>query len=52
MSTRICSAYRTISTEAMGVIANVVPIEPLILERVEKYNGEDANAGNQNVNRR
>lgn len=48
-SIRICSAYRTISTEAVGVIAGVPPIEFLILERTEKYNGEEARVARENV---
>lgn len=38
-SIRIASAYRTISTEAVGVIAGVPPIDLLIEERKEIYNG-------------
>ena len=49
MSIRICSAYRTISTEAVGVIVGVPPIEILILERTEKYNGEEARVARESV---
>lgn len=40
MCIRISSAYRTISAEAAGVISGVPPIDLLIKERNEKYNGE------------
>lgn len=36
---RICSAYRTTSTDAVGVIAGIPPIELQILERRERYIG-------------
>ena len=41
MSIRVCSAYRTISAEGVGVIAGIPPIELLIKERLEAYSGED-----------
>lgn len=39
MSIRVCSAYRTISTDAVGVIAGIAPIGLQITERHERYNG-------------
>lgn len=39
VSIRICSAYRTISTEAVGVIASIPPIELQIVERRDRYTG-------------
>lgn len=41
MLIRISCAYRTISTEAAGVIAGVPPIELLFRERHERYSGVD-----------
>lgn len=49
MCIRICSGYRTISSEAAGVISGVPPIEFMIHERREKYNGEDSNMAKQRV---
>lgn len=49
MSIRVCSAYRTISAEAVCVIAGTPPIELLIKERVEKYGGEDRNIARSNL---
>lgn len=40
LSIRICSAYKTISAEAVGVIAGIPPIEFLIQERKERYSGD------------
>ncbi|XP_033222788.1 uncharacterized protein LOC117176644 [Belonocnema kinseyi] len=37
---RVASAYRTISTEGIGVIAEIPPIELLVQERVETYEGK------------
>lgn len=39
MSIRVCSAYRTISTEAVGIIAGIPPIELLAKERADTYSG-------------
>lgn len=39
---RICSAYRTASTEAVVVLAGVPPLELLAEERCRIYRGEDA----------
>lgn len=36
---RICSGYRTISAEAAGVIAGVPPIELMVEERRDRYDG-------------
>ncbi|KAJ8971163.1 hypothetical protein NQ317_006550, partial [Molorchus minor] len=46
---RICSAYRTISSEGVGVIAGVPPIEFLIKERKEKYGGLDGKTARANL---
>lgn len=48
---RITSAYRTISTEGVGIIAGVPPIDLMIHERWEKYNGIDATTAKQNLMR-
>lgn len=40
---RVCSAYRTISGEGVGVIAGIPPIDLLIQERYEVYNGSTKN---------
>lgn len=42
MAMRICCAYRTVSADAVGVLAEVPPIEILIQERTEKYRGVNA----------
>lgn len=39
MAIRVSSAYRTISTEAVGVIAGIPPIDLQVTERSAKYNG-------------
>lgn len=39
---RICSAYRTTSTLALGVIAGVPPIDLMVEERTKKYEGKNA----------
>ncbi|KAJ8983451.1 hypothetical protein NQ317_013326 [Molorchus minor] len=49
MNIRICSAYRTISTEGVGVIAGVPPIELLIEEIQEKYTGTDKTTAKRNL---
>ena len=36
---RVCSAYRSISTEAVGVIAGIPPIHLLVKENTAKYGG-------------
>ncbi|KAJ8955608.1 hypothetical protein NQ318_001438 [Aromia moschata] len=46
---RICSAYRTISTEAAGIIAGVPPIGLLIEERKNKYEGIDGKEARANL---
>ncbi|KAJ8961714.1 hypothetical protein NQ318_021314 [Aromia moschata] len=43
VSIRICSAYKTISTEGVGVIAGIPPIDLMIQERVETYDIEQRN---------
>ena len=49
MSIRICSGYRTISSEAAGVIAGIPPIELQIQERKEKYDGENKETTQANL---
>lgn len=49
LSIRICSAYRTISTEAVGVIAGVLPIELQIIERKERYDGIGTSVAKDNA---
>ncbi|KAG5883486.1 hypothetical protein JTB14_013130 [Gonioctena quinquepunctata] len=44
MCIRICAAYRTISPEAVGVIAGVPPIDLLTKERRDKYQGMTGDA--------
>lgn len=39
MAIRVSSAYRTISAEAVGVIAGIPPIDLQIIERTAKYSG-------------
>ncbi|KAJ8964579.1 hypothetical protein NQ314_004883 [Rhamnusium bicolor] len=46
---RVCSAYRTISTEAAGVISGIPPIELQLLERREKYLGIDGETARANL---
>ncbi|XP_030753937.1 uncharacterized protein LOC115880792 [Sitophilus oryzae] len=41
MSIRITRAYKTISAKAVGVIAAILPIDLLINERANIYNGQD-----------
>lgn len=49
---RVCSAYRTVSTAAVGVIAGIPPIDIMALERKEKYEGEVAAEARRNLRRR
>lgn len=46
---RICSAYRTISDEAVTVIANCPPIDLLVTERTETYRGIDKRIARGNL---
>lgn len=39
LNLKICSAYRTVSTEALNVISGVPPIHLLVEERRERYKG-------------
>ncbi|XP_057652399.1 uncharacterized protein LOC130891589 [Diorhabda carinulata] len=51
MAIRICSAYRTVSAEGVGVIAGLPPIELQAKERKERYDGVsklDARGGKRN----
>ncbi|XP_033228889.1 uncharacterized protein LOC117180500 [Belonocnema kinseyi] len=41
MAIRVCSAYRTISAEAVRVIAGIPPIYLLARERAETYEGKE-----------
>lgn len=49
MSIRVTSAYRTISTEAVGVIAGISPIELQIIERRERYTGTPTYIAKENL---
>lgn len=49
MSIRVCSAYRTISTEGVGVIAGIPPIDLLAKERYETYCGVPKRAAHENL---
>lgn len=49
---RVCSAYRTVSTAAVGVIAGIPPIDIMALERKEKYEGEMAADARRNLRHR
>lgn len=49
MCIRVCSGYRTISADAADVIAGVPPIELLIKERVETYNGAERKVARENT---
>lgn len=48
-SIRIASAYRTISAEAVGVIAGVPPIDLMAQERNARYNGEDGSNAREDL---
>ncbi|XP_033221161.1 uncharacterized protein LOC117175561 [Belonocnema kinseyi] len=52
MGIRVCSGYRTISAEGAGVIAHIPPIEFLVKERKEKYDGADPKHCAENLMRR
>ena len=41
LALRICSSYRTVSLEAIQVLAGVVPLELLVEERVEIHEGAE-----------
>ncbi|XP_030745264.1 uncharacterized protein LOC115874296 [Sitophilus oryzae] len=44
MSIRVCSTYKTVSGEAIGVVmAEMAPIDLLIQERYDRYHGMDNN---------
>lgn len=49
MTIRICSAYRTISSEGATVISGTPPIHLLIEERVENYQGRDPLKARENL---
>lgn len=49
MALRICSAYRTVSTEGVGVIAGLPPIDLMILERRERYTGITKEEAKENL---
>lgn len=52
MVLRICSAYRTVSSEGACVIAGIPPIELQILERRERYIGISSIMTRENLTRR
>lgn len=52
MAIRVCCAYRTVSADAVGILADVPPIELLILERTEKYRGIEAATAKANLMQR
>lgn len=52
MAIRVCSAYRTISTAAVGVIAGMPPIDLMAMERKEKYDGVAKEEARRNLLRR
>ncbi|XP_030751753.1 uncharacterized protein LOC115879201 [Sitophilus oryzae] len=43
MSIRVCSTYKIVSGKAIGVIAEIAPIDLLIQERYDRYHGMDKN---------
>ncbi|XP_030767350.1 uncharacterized protein LOC115891090 [Sitophilus oryzae] len=45
MSIRVCSTYKTVSGDAIGVIAEIAPIDLLIQERYDRYHGMDKKSG-------
>lgn len=45
MALRVCSGFRTMSTEAAQVIAGIPPIDLLVNERCAVYNGDTDNVG-------
>lgn len=49
MAIRVCSAYRTISTAAVFVLACIPPIDIMALERKEKYEGVNKTDSRRNV---
>lgn len=49
MAIRVCSAYRTISTAAVGVIAGTPPIDLMAKERQEIFNGKTKNEARTNL---
>lgn len=49
LNIRCCSAYRTISAAAAGVISGNPPIDLMALERKEKYEGIDSAQARQNM---
>lgn len=52
LSIRICSGYRTISTQGVGVIAGIPPIKLLIEERRERYLGTPKTIANTKLMRK
>lgn len=49
MAIRVTSSYRTISSEAVGVIGSIPPIDLQIAERTAKYNGIPKSIAHQNL---
>lgn len=52
MGIRVCSGYRTISAEGVGVIAGIPPIELLAKERQEVYAGRQSREARDDLLRR
>lgn len=46
---RVCSAYRSISTAAVGVIAAIAPIDLMALERKERFEGATKSDANRTL---
>lgn len=49
MAIRVTSSYRTISTEAVGVIGGIPPIDLQATERTEKFNGTPKSIARENL---
>lgn len=49
MAIRVCSAYRTISTAAVGVIAALPPIDIMAVERKERFEGVTKTEARRNM---
>ncbi|KAK9696049.1 hypothetical protein QE152_g32158 [Popillia japonica] len=46
---RVCSAYRTKSGATAGVITGVPPIEVMVEERLERFNGKTKTAAAEDI---
>lgn len=49
MDIRVTSSYRTISTEAVGLIGGFPPIDLQVTERTEKYNRTPMSIARENL---